>query len=104
MKTLIWAVLLLLAAPLWAEVTAIRAGTVIDPAHGSSAKDQIILVESGKIKAIGANVAIPAGAEVIDLSHEWLAPGLIDAHTHMALTEIAGDAPFESFYLNQSST
>ncbi len=104
MKILIWAVLLLLAAPLWAQVTAIRAGTVIDPAHGSSAKDQIILVESGKIKAIGAGVAIPAGAEVIDLSHEWVAPGLIDAHTHMTLTEIAGDAPFESFYLNQSST
>ena len=77
---------------------------MIDPAHGSSAKDQIILVESGKIKAIGAGVAIPAGAEVIDLSHEWVAPGLIDAHTHMTLTEIAGDAPFESFYLNQSST
>jgi imidazolonepropionase-like amidohydrolase len=104
MKTLFAAILLLLAAPLSAQITAIRAGTVIDPAHGSSAKDQIILVESGKIKAIGAGVAIPAGAEVIDLSHEWVAPGLIDAHTHMTLTEIAGDAPFESFYLNQSST
>lgn len=104
MKTLFAAVLLLLAGPLSAQVTAIRAGTVIDPAHGSSAKDQIILVENGKIKAIGAGVAIPAGAEVVDLSHEWVAPGLIDAHTHMTLTEIAGDAPFESFYLNQSST
>ena len=82
----------------------IRAGTVIDPAHGVSAKDQVILVEGGKIKAMGAGLAIPAGAEVIDLSHEWLTPGLIDAHTHMTLTEIEGDAPFESFYLNQSST
>jgi imidazolonepropionase-like amidohydrolase len=83
---------------------AIRAGTVIDPAHGVSAKDQVILVEGGKIKAMGAGLAIPAGAEVIDLSHEWLTPGLIDAHSHMTLTEIEGDAPFESFYLNQSST
>src|SRR3984893_15994783 len=104
MKTLFAAILLLLAAPLPAQVTAIRAGTVIDPVHGSSAKDQIILVESGKIKAIGAGIAIPAGAEVVDLSHEWVAPGLMDAHTHMTLTEIGGDAPFESFYLNQSST
>ena len=95
---------LLLGSPLRAQVIAIRAGTVIDPAHGSSAKDQIILVEKGKILAVGAGIAIPAGAEVIDLSHEWVTPGLIDAHTHMTLTEIGGDAPFESFYLNQSST
>ena len=97
-------ILLLVAAPVFAQVLAIRAGTVIDPAHGSSVKEQIILVESGKIKAIGAGIAIPAGAEVIDLSHEWVTPGLMDAHTHMTLTEIGGDAPFESFYLNQSST
>ena len=94
----------LLGSPLCAQVIAIRAGTVIDPAHGSGAKDQIILVEKGKILAVGAGIAIPAGADVIDLSHEWVAPGLIDAHTHMTLTEIGGDAPFESFYLNQSST
>jgi imidazolonepropionase-like amidohydrolase len=104
MKGLFTSILLLLAGTLHAEVVAIRAGTVIDPAHGGSAKDQVILVENGKIKSIGAGVAIPAGADIVDLSHEWLTPGLIDAHTHMTLTEIAGDAPFESFYLNQSST
>src|SRR5216683_2876961 len=103
MKILLASILLLLAAPLCAEVVAIRAGTVIDPAHGTQAKDQVILVENGKIKSIGAGLAIPAGAEVIDLSHQWVIPGLIDAHTHMTLTEIA-NAPFESYYLNQSST
>jgi imidazolonepropionase-like amidohydrolase len=104
MKTLLASILLLLTAPLYAGVVALRAGSVIDPAHGTVARDQIILVENGKIKAVGAGIAIPADAEVIDLSHEWIAPGLIDAHTHMTLTEIEGDAPFESFYLNQSST
>jgi imidazolonepropionase-like amidohydrolase len=103
-KTLLASILLLLAGPLVAQVVAIRAGTVIDPARGTSAKNQIILVENGKIRSIGAAVAVPAGAEVVDLSHEWVTPGLMDAHTHMTLTEIAGDAPFESFYLNQSST
>jgi imidazolonepropionase-like amidohydrolase len=95
---------LLLAAPLGAQVTAIRAGAVVDPAHGSTATDQVILIEQGRIKAIGAALAIPAGARIIDLSHEWVTAGLIDAHTHMTLAEGAGDAPFESFYLNQSST
>ena len=91
-------------SPASAQVIAIRAGTVVDPARGATLKDQVILVEHGKIKAIGPHLAIPADAEQIDLSKEWLTAGLMDAHTHMTLTTIEGDAPFESFYLNQSST
>ena len=98
------AALLLVASPAFAQITAIRAGSVIDPARGTTAKDQVILIENGKIKAVGAGIAIPGGAEILDLSREWVTPGLMDAHTHMTLTEIGGDAPFESFYLNQSST
>ena len=104
MNKIIAATLLLLASHAFAQIVAIRAGSVVDPAHGTSARDQVILVEHGKIVRMGAGLAIPAGAEVIDLSGEWVTPGLIDAHTHMTLTTIAGDAPFESFYLNQSST
>ena len=104
MKKIAWILGLLFAAPLGAQVTAIRAGNVVDPSHGTTATDQIILNEQGKITAIGAALAIPAGAQIIDLSHEWVTAGLIDAHTHMTLAEGAGDAPFESFYLNQSST
>jgi imidazolonepropionase-like amidohydrolase len=103
MKTLA-AFLLLIASPSFAQVLAIRAGTVVDPARGSSAKDQVILVEHGKILRIGPKIEIPSGAEIVDLSKEWVTPGLIDAHTHMTLTELEGNAPFESFYLNQSST
>jgi imidazolonepropionase-like amidohydrolase len=104
MRTLAAAFLLLIVSPSFAQVLAIRAGTVVDPARGSSARDQVILVEHGKILRIGPNVEIPPGAEIVDLSGEWLMPGLIDAHTHMTLTELEGNAPFESFYLNQSST
>jgi imidazolonepropionase-like amidohydrolase len=104
MKTLAAAFLLLIVSPSFAQILAIRAGTVVDPARGSSAKDQVILVEHGKILRIGPKVEIPAGAEIVDLSKEWVTPGLIDAHTHMTLTELEGNAPFESFYLNQSST
>src|ERR1700688_2407101 len=102
MKNL-FALLVLFAAPLSAQVVATGAGAVIDPAHGASAKDQVILVENGKIKSIGAGLAIPAGAQVIDLSHQWVTPGLIDAHTHMTLTELQ-NVPFETFYLNESTT
>jgi len=88
------------AAP---AVVAIRAGVLVDPASGAVLRDQTVLVEGGVIRAIGAQVAVPPGAAVVDLSHEWVAPGLIDAHTHLTLTEILGDAPFESFYLTEST-
>jgi imidazolonepropionase-like amidohydrolase len=104
MRTLAAAILSLLASTSFAQIVAIRAGTIVDPAQGTSVKDQVILIEHGKILRVGAKVEVPAGAEIIDLSREWLTPGLIDAHTHMTLTELEGNAPFESSYLNQSST
>jgi imidazolonepropionase-like amidohydrolase len=69
-----------------AQVTAIRAGRLIDPDAGTSAANQIILVENGRITAVGGNVAIPQGATVIDLSKLTVLPGLVDAHNHLALT------------------
>ncbi len=69
-----------------AQVTAIKAGRLVDPDAGTIALNQVILVEKGKFTAIGATVAIPAGAEVIDLSALTVLPGLVDAHNHLALT------------------
>lgn len=82
---------------------AIRAGALIDPASGRVLRDQTLLVEGATIRAIGADIQVPPGATLVDLSHEWVAPGLMDAHTHLTLTEITGDAPFESFYLSEST-
>jgi imidazolonepropionase-like amidohydrolase len=67
-------------------VTAIRAGRLIDPEAGRALTNQVILVEGTRIKDVGANVAIPAGATVIDLSNMTVLPGLVDAHNHLALT------------------
>jgi hypothetical protein len=75
----------LFAAPAIGQTTAIRAGNLIDPAAGTIAKGQIILVKDGKIAEVGPNVKIPAGAEVIDLTNTWVMPGLMDAHTHITL-------------------
>ena len=43
-----------------------------------------LLVEDGKIKAYGADIQIPEGAEIIDAKGGWLTPGLIDVHTHIS--------------------
>jgi imidazolonepropionase-like amidohydrolase len=69
-----------------APITAIKAGQLIDPETGKRAVNQVILIEGEKIKAVGANLAIPAGATVFDLSKLTVLPGLVDAHTHMAIT------------------
>jgi imidazolonepropionase-like amidohydrolase len=69
-----------------AQVTAIRAGRLIDPDSGNAATNQVILVENGRFTAVGSNVTIPAGAEVIDLSSLTVLPGLVDSHNHLALT------------------
>lgn len=67
-------------------VTAIKAGRLIDPETGTTATNQIILVQNGRFTAIGAGVAIPRDAQVIDLSTMTVLPGLVDAHNHLALT------------------
>jgi Tol biopolymer transport system component/imidazolonepropionase-like amidohydrolase len=43
-----------------------------------------VLVEGNLIKAIGANVTIPAGVKVIDAAGKTIMPGMIDAHAHGA--------------------
>lgn len=81
-----------------AQVTAIRAGHLVDPAKGTATANVIILIEGETITAIGRNVPVPADAKVIDLSDRYVLPGLVDAHDHLALTYHNG-ADGGSYYL-----
>jgi imidazolonepropionase-like amidohydrolase len=72
-----------------AQVTAIKAGHLIDPDTATVLTDQIILIRDNKIEAVGKALSIPADAKIIDLSKMTVLPGLIDCHTHVA---DAGDA------------
>jgi imidazolonepropionase-like amidohydrolase len=67
-----------------AQVTAVKAGHLIDPDSGAVLRDQVILIRGNKIEAVGKTLPIPPGARVVDLSKMTVLPGLIDCHTHLA--------------------
>jgi imidazolonepropionase-like amidohydrolase len=67
------------------HVIAVRAGRLIDGLGGAPVRDAVILIQGDRITAVGPGLAIPAGAEVVDLSRKTVLPGLIDCHTHMTM-------------------
>jgi len=73
-------------------VTVIKAGKLIDTATGQVLANQTIVINGETIEAVGANVSVPAGATVIDLSNAVVLPGLIDMHVH--ITGQASDLPY----------
>jgi len=107
MKIVKWLLLLLFtAAPVLAQeagspvlhaFTVIRAGTLIDGKSDTARRDQVIVIRGNRIESVSdaATAKIPAGADVIDLSHATVLPGLIDSHTHIFLQ---GEDPHEGGY------
>ncbi len=56
---------------------------MFDGKSNTLVSNAIIIVQGGKITDVGSNVAVPPGAQVIDLGDVTLSPGFIDAHTHL---------------------
>jgi len=68
-------------------VVAIRNATILTATKGSIQNGTIVL-RGGKIAAVGANVTIPAGADVVDGTGKFVSPGIIDCHSHIAADSI----------------
>jgi len=63
---------------------AIKGGKVLTITNGTF-EGGTVVIDNGKITAVGADVAVPVGAEVVDATGRWVVPGLIDAHSHISL-------------------
>ncbi len=88
--------LLLLAFAAWAVagelqqpagqsgLTVIKDATILTVSHGNIARGSI-LIRAGRIAEVGSTVAVPAGANVIDAAGQFVMPGIIDPHSHLAV-------------------
>jgi len=91
--------LLLLAAPLAAAQPApnpgapergdllIRGATVLTVTQGTL-ENADVLVRDGRIAQVGPGIAPPRGVRVVDASGLYLMPGIVDAHSHIALSSV----------------
>lgn len=75
----------------------VKAGKLFDSETGKYQENVVLVVEGERIRSVEkAGFAIPAGAKVVDLSKEYVLPGLIDCHTHMGARADKYD-PINSF-------
>jgi imidazolonepropionase-like amidohydrolase len=83
--------------PVLHPFTVVRAGALIDGKSDSARHNQVIIIRGNRIESISdASAAkIPEEAEIIDLSHATVLPGLIDSHTHIFLQ---GEEPAQGGY------
>ena len=61
----------------------------LHPVDGKQIDNGMLLIEDGKIAAIGKKVKVPKGSKTIDLDGKHVYPGLFEAHTQLGLTELA---------------
>src|SRR5438045_3225299 len=69
------------------SVILIQNATVMTVSHGTIEHGSV-LIKDGKIAEIGQSIKAPAGAQVIDASGQFVIPGIIDCHSHIAAESI----------------
>ncbi|MEM7336425.1 MAG: amidohydrolase family protein [Chloroflexota bacterium] len=67
----------------------LQSGNIIDVVSGSIMVKGALLVDNGRIQAIGPNLKRPDDAQLVDLSGKYVMPGMIDAHTHIAASALS---------------
>jgi imidazolonepropionase-like amidohydrolase len=76
-----------IGVPPAARLVAITNATIMTASHGTIPRGTI-LIRDGRIAEVGPDVAVPAGAQVIDAAGRYVTPGIIDSHSHTAIETV----------------
>lgn len=74
---------LAVCGPATAQTIVVKAARLIDGRGGPPLEPAMVRIAGERIEEVGAAIAVPAGATVVDLGAATLLPGLIDLHTHL---------------------
>ena len=88
--------------PFASRPTLIRNVTILTAA-GPAIHNGAVLLENGKIRAVGASVSAPADAVVIDGTGKYLTPGIIDTHSHIGAGGAPADAGAQTDDVNEAT-
>lgn len=84
------ALALALASPALAQTIAITRGTLAIGDGSAPVANGTVVIANGRIVAAGAGVAVPPGAQIVDASGKWVAPGFMSGFSRLGLIEVSG--------------
>jgi imidazolonepropionase-like amidohydrolase len=90
------------AMPAAAQTVAITGGRVVIGDGTEPIENGTVVIRNGRVVAAGANVALPAGAQVVDATGKWVTPGVVAGFSRIGLVEVDAVAPTNDTRANNS--
>ena len=80
-------IIILLPKDLLSQNILVKNGTLLTVTNGVKENTDILII-NGKIAKIDKNLTAPEGTRIVDANNQYVMPGIIDAHSHIALDVI----------------